>query len=48
MDMAENIVKNIRDEVDLFAPMLQQSVITYDFDQKYLPVNYIQPGARTD
>ena len=45
MAMAENIVENIPDEVDLFAPMLQQSIITDDFDQEYLPVNSIQPGA---
>ena len=45
MAMAKNIVKNIRDEVDLFAPTLQQSIITDDFDQEYLPVNSIQPGA---
>ena len=45
MAMAENIVENIPDEVDLFAPMLQQSIITDDFDQEYLPDNFIQPGA---
>ena len=44
MAMANNIVENIPDEVDLFAPMLQQSIITDDYDQEYLPVNYIQPG----
>ena len=43
--MAENIVENIPDKVDLFAPMLQQSIITDDFDQEFLPVNSIQPGA---
>ena len=45
MAMAENIVENISDEANLFAPMLQQSVITDDIDQEYLPVNSIQPGA---
>ena len=40
--MAENIVENIPDEVDLLAPMLQQSIITDDFDQEYQPVNSIQ------
>ena len=45
MAIAKNIVENIRDETDLFAPMLQQSIIIDDFDQEYLPVNYIQPGA---
>ena len=44
MAMAENIVENIPDEVDLFAQMLQ-SIITDDFDQEYIPVNSIQPGA---
>ena len=43
--MAKNIVENIPEEVDLFAPMLQQSIITDNFDQEYLPVNSIQPGA---
>ena len=41
--MAENIFENIPDVVDLFAPMLQQSIITDDFDQEYLLVNSIQP-----
>ena len=45
MAISENIVENILDEVDLFAPMLRQSIITDDFDQEYLPVNSIQPGA---
>ena len=45
MVMADNIVENIPAEVDLFAPMLQQSIITYEFDQEYHPVNSIQPGA---
>ena len=45
MAMAENIVENILDEVDLFAPMLQQSIITDDFDQEYLPVDSIQLGT---
>ena len=45
MVMAENIVENINDEVDLFAPMLQQRIITDHFDHEYLPVNSIQRGA---
>ena len=45
MEMADNIVENIPDDVDLFAPMLQQSIITDEFDQKYLPVNPIQRNA---
>ena len=48
MAMAENIVENIPDEVDLFAPMLQQSIITDDFDQEYLPVNSIQLYAQIE
>ena len=43
--MAENIVENILNKVDLFAPKLQQSIITDDFDQEYLPAISIQPGA---
>jgi hypothetical protein len=45
MATAENIVESIPDEVDLFAPLLQQNVIKDDFDQEYLPVNAIQAGA---
>ena len=43
--MADSIVENIPDEVDLFALMLQQSIITDDFDQEYFQVNSIQPDA---
>ena len=43
--MAQNIVENIPDEVDLFAPMLQQRIITDDFNQEYLTVTSIQPSA---
>ena len=43
--MAENIVESIPDEVDMFAPMLQQTIIKDDFDNEYLPVNAIQAGA---
>ena len=43
--MAKNIVENIPDEVDLFALMLQQSIITNDFAQEYLHVNFILPNA---
>ena len=43
--MAENIVENIPDEVDLFTTMFQQSIITDDFDHEYLPAIFIQPGA---
>ena len=45
MATAENVVESIPDEVDLFAPLLQQNVIKDDFDQEYLPVNAIQAGA---
>ena len=45
MAIAENIVENIPDEVDSFAPMLQRNIIIDDFDQEYLPVNSFQPGA---
>ena len=45
MAMAENIVESIPDEVDVYAPMLQQSIIKDDFDNEYLPVNAIQQGA---
>ena len=43
--MAENIVESIPDEVDVYAPVLQQTIIKDDFDQEYLPVNAIQQGA---
>ena len=43
--MADNIVKNISDKVDLFAPMVQQNIITDDFDHENLPVNSIKQGA---
>ena len=43
--MDENIVESIPDEVDVFAPILQQNIIKDDFDQEYLPVNAIQAGA---
>ena len=39
--MAENIVENSPDEVNLLAPILQQSIITDDFDHYYLHVNSI-------
>ena len=45
MAMVKIIVKNIFDKVDLFAPMLQQSIITDDFYQEYLTVNSIQTNA---
>ena len=45
MAMAENIVENIPDEGDLFATMLQQIIITDDFDQEFLFVISIQPCA---
>lgn len=45
MATTENIIESIPDEIDLFAPLLQQNVIKDDFDQEYLPVNAIQPGA---
>ena len=45
MEMADNIVENIPDEVDLFALMLQQSMIIDQFDQEYLRVNSTQPSA---
>ena len=43
--MDENIVESIPDEVDVFAPILQQNIIKDEFDQEYLPVNAIQAGA---
>ena len=42
MAMEEYIVDNIPVEVDLLGPMLQQRMITDDFDQEYLPVSSIQ------
>ena len=43
--MDENIIESIPDEVDVFAPILQQNIIKDEFDQEYLPVNAIQAGA---
>ena len=42
--MAKNIVENIADKVDLFASMLQKSIITDDFYHEYLLINSIQPS----
>ena len=43
-----DIVETIPDEVEFFAPLLQQSVIVEEFDRQYEPQNNITAGAPID
>ena len=42
------IVEVIPDEVNFFAPLIQQSVIVEEFDRQYEPQNNITAGAPID
>ena len=45
---SSDIVEEIPDEVNFFAPLIQQSVIVEEFDRQYEPQNNITAGATID
>ena len=43
-----DIVEQLTDEVDFFAPILQKNIIVEEFNRQYEPQNNITPGAPID